>query len=467
MLWLILLLALALRLIGLHQSFWLDEAAQVIESSRPFIQQFDIAGDFWPPLYHLLLHFWMQGSTSEIWLRLLSVGIGVMTIAGTYWVTKELINKKSALLASFFMALAPFHIWYSQEVRPYGLSALLGVLTTYFLLKKNAKGYMLTVIGFLYTSYLAIFLLCAQGLYVILFDRKAFGNWLKWVVISTAALIPWMPFFLTQLGIGQGLRSALPGWSEAVSTPLLKSLPLVFTKFVLGRISIEPPMIYAITVIFLFFLFVLLVAKSWFSNKLLTSKILLFLLVPILLSYIVSWFIPILAPQRVLYCLPFFYVLLALGISSFKNYKVIAASIAAIIIGISFYAIFQYVTNPQFQREQWREAIAFVENTSSQQSLAIFVFPNAFAPWQWYSKNLVQEIAIAPNFVVQEIELEYYRKELLRADKLFYFHYLNDLTDPQKVSKTYIRDLGFIETQIQDFPGVGFITVYEKYLAAN
>ena len=52
----ILFLALILRLVNLDQSFWLDEAAQVIESSRPLNQQFNLAADFHPPLYHLFLH---------------------------------------------------------------------------------------------------------------------------------------------------------------------------------------------------------------------------------------------------------------------------------------------------------------------------------------------------------------------------------------------------------------------------
>ena len=42
----ILLVAFLIRLVGITQSFWLDEAAQMIESVRPLTQQLDIAGDF-------------------------------------------------------------------------------------------------------------------------------------------------------------------------------------------------------------------------------------------------------------------------------------------------------------------------------------------------------------------------------------------------------------------------------------
>ena len=42
-------LGFLLRIVNLNQSFWLDEAAQVIESARPLSEQLNIAADFHPP----------------------------------------------------------------------------------------------------------------------------------------------------------------------------------------------------------------------------------------------------------------------------------------------------------------------------------------------------------------------------------------------------------------------------------
>ena len=67
--WLILLLALILRLPFLNGSFWMDEAAQALESARPLSQQLDIIPDFQPPLIHLILHFAMYLGREEWWLR--------------------------------------------------------------------------------------------------------------------------------------------------------------------------------------------------------------------------------------------------------------------------------------------------------------------------------------------------------------------------------------------------------------
>lgn len=76
-----------------------------------------------------------------------------------------------ALLA----AISPFYLWYGQEGRPYALWALLAVLSTYLLLRTldhpSARlvhwlAYGLSLVAFLATHYLAVFLLPLHGLIV-------------------------------------------------------------------------------------------------------------------------------------------------------------------------------------------------------------------------------------------------------------------------------------------------------------
>src|SRR3989344_7896582 len=98
----ILLISFVLRLVNLNQSFWLDEAAQVIESTRPFSQQFNIASDFHPPLYHLMLHFWLKMGTSEWFVRLPSVLLGVMSVFVVYQIGKNLLGSNTAKGGAIF-----------------------------------------------------------------------------------------------------------------------------------------------------------------------------------------------------------------------------------------------------------------------------------------------------------------------------------------------------------------------------
>ena len=210
MIYLILLLSLSLRLFGLNQSLWLDEAAQAFESARPLSQQLQIQADFWPPLYHILLHFWMMGGKSEVWLRLLSVGISVVSVYLLYKLVKHWLSEKTALLTTLFLALSPFHIWYSQEVRPYTLTIFWALLTTIFLLRRQYLLYVFAAVGFLYTTYLAPFMLVSQGVYLLFWDKDYLRKWLLSLTVAALAFFPWLPSLLDQLQGGMRLATILP-----------------------------------------------------------------------------------------------------------------------------------------------------------------------------------------------------------------------------------------------------------------
>jgi hypothetical protein len=61
----LILIGLFLRLPLLTGSFWLDEAAQALESTRPIGQQLALDHDFQPPLYHFLVHLMSYASHQE------------------------------------------------------------------------------------------------------------------------------------------------------------------------------------------------------------------------------------------------------------------------------------------------------------------------------------------------------------------------------------------------------------------
>ena len=102
---LILFFAFLLRLPLLNGSFWLDEAAQVLESSRSLAQQLSISDDFQPPLIHIIVHFLLLISSSEAWLRFGAALIpGLVTIWSVYAIGTQVKNKHVGLLSAFFLA---------------------------------------------------------------------------------------------------------------------------------------------------------------------------------------------------------------------------------------------------------------------------------------------------------------------------------------------------------------------------
>ena len=450
----ILFLAVFLRLVNLNQSFWLDEAAQVIESARQLSQQLNIVSDFHPPLYHLILHFWLILGKSEVWARLPSVFFGVGSVFLIYRLGKVLFTSNAGLLSALFLAVSPYHVWYSQEARPYMLFVFVSLLSTYFLVKSNWKLYKVAIILSLYSLYFAPFLILGHFVYVYLTQKNQLKNFIKSVIISTLFFLPWVPSFLEQLKVGSG--GFFTGWQNVVSVSPIKLLPLTFAKFIYGRGTIENNIIYSAILLPELLVFLISLYKIFrFKNK---PEILTFFFMPLISAFLISFIIPVTAPQRLIFLLPFYCLILGIGITKLSGVKRILCIV--IIVVISILGIYDYYTNPYVQREQWREAIDFTENDGG--TLALFVFPDSFAPYLWYQKNKIEGIGIAPKFRIEREDLERLEQKITSHQKVYLFQYLTGLTDPDRQTWEFLEQKGYSETSIRDFPGVGFIYVFEK-----
>jgi 4-amino-4-deoxy-L-arabinose transferase-like glycosyltransferase len=178
----ILTLAAALRLFHLDaQSFFPDEAVQcdIARRSVAFILSMQYPGEVLPPLSFLALHFWLELGSSDFWVRLLFALAGWCGVLSIYFLGKELRGAPAGLWAAFLLAISPFHIWYSQDARPYPFLMLFCILQMLFLLKALRQGqirywaaYYLAAVCALYSHPFALFGLGAGFLYVMLFERK-------------------------------------------------------------------------------------------------------------------------------------------------------------------------------------------------------------------------------------------------------------------------------------------------------
>lgn len=131
----IVLLGLFLRLykIGAN-SFWWDETSSVWMSGSSLADTLNlVVRDVHPPLYFLLLHFWLHLTSSDAGIRLFSAICGVLNIPVMYLLGRRIAGRVVGLLAALILAVAPFHVMYAQEARMYTLLALLVSLSLYFL----------------------------------------------------------------------------------------------------------------------------------------------------------------------------------------------------------------------------------------------------------------------------------------------------------------------------------------------
>jgi 4-amino-4-deoxy-L-arabinose transferase-like glycosyltransferase len=224
LLFLILLLAFMLRFYKIDaQSLWYDEgnSARIAERSIQLIVE-GAAGDIHPPLYYLLLKFWRAFfGDGEMALRAFSTLCGVLTVLLAFLIARDLFNTQVGLLASFFVAVSPFAVYYSQEVRMYALLALCTSVSTWALIRfsifdiryANRSSRVAPVSLFvvatatgLWTQYTYPFVMLAQGVCVLVwlaYQKEARARLLITYtianVVAIALFLPWLPIAIRQI----------------------------------------------------------------------------------------------------------------------------------------------------------------------------------------------------------------------------------------------------------------------------
>lgn len=474
---LILFLAFVLRVIHLDQSLWLDEAISAL-AARDFTF-YGIVNDFLkadnhPPFFYMTLRAWgLLVGFSDVGLRLLSVTFGVITVFLTYLIVRKLFQStKFALTSALFLATSPLHVYYSQEIRMYPMIAFEAAFIIYLFLKiseENAKKlywflFSASLLILCATDYVTIFFLPVLPL-VALVQKKDLAWWTKFLIsglpLGVAAFF-WLPFFYFQTEVGRDQVIALPGWAALAGGANFKELILVWMKFVLGRISFENKTFYygLIAVCSGLFIFIFSLSAKHFKKY---TFFWVWLILPLILGFITSFLIPAFTYFRFIYVLPAFYVLLAAGLKEIHK-LLLRRVIAGLVIIVHFLGLWFYYSVPDNRRENWQEAIHYLEINAEAEDLALFEFPEPFAPYRWYSRGEVEGFGATDALLADDektrVRLES-RLATLTGD-IYHFAYLRDLTDPNKYVESHIQELGYKKTESTSFIGVGEISKYVK-----
>ncbi len=165
------------------QNLWRDEAFSYMMAEKSIFQIFGLtAGDFSPPFYYLVLHFWTKiFSTTEVGLRSLSFVCYALTIFIVYEILIEVfkIHKARAAIYLLIFFLNPFLTYYAFEARMYMMVTFLVTLSYFALWKKHTRLYVISITLALYTHYFAIFILAAQIAGDVIKDFEFYGEQFK------------------------------------------------------------------------------------------------------------------------------------------------------------------------------------------------------------------------------------------------------------------------------------------------
>ena len=263
-----------------YHDLWYDEIGTVNYAQYPW-------ANWNAPLYWILLHFWIKiFGISEFSLRFPSLIFSFSSVILVFLLGKDLFDEKVGFVASIFMGLSPFHLWYAQEARDYTMVLFFGLLSSWLFFRALRENklilwlfFILASLAGLYTNYFYIFLFLAHSLYLIFFSRSRI-NFKKIIC-----------FLLIAFGFSLYLARFLKKFYYVrggfwIPRPDYKSLIITLENFVLGYNGSSALYLCLNILIALFFISALI--KGYKRKELKTSfTFCLFLFfMPILLAYI-------------------------------------------------------------------------------------------------------------------------------------------------------------------------------------
>jgi len=469
---LILVLALGLRLIIINQSLWLDEsigALAVRDFSYSEIISKLLVVDNHSPLYYLMLKFWSDiWGYSEFALRSLSVLFSLISIYFTYKTTQLLTKSRYVwYFSAIFLSVSQFYIYYSQEARMYMPAAAFSVMSVYYflqILKKSQIIYWLlfsfSITALIFTDYVPVFILPAFFIVALVLGKSR-----EWWVKYFCTFIPlillgilWLPIFTQQLHNSPYTLKVSPNWRDVAGGANFKQAALLIIKFTSGRISFVNKQLYYLFALFAIIPYAYTQIKNSSYKKIL--PIYVFSIVPIVGLFIASIFFPGFIYFRLTYVYPFFAIVVSYALFHRKrNYF-----LAIVLLAVNIFSLGTYYIDTHQQREQWKQAVSYIESTAKNDSLTLFRYPKPFSPYRWYNNGTIEaEGAFLAVNAHTDGTQEHIESLIKDSTTLYTFDYLKEISDTDNLLDEVLEKNGFkIVSENANFVGIGKITTWQR-----
>ena len=375
------LVALALRVYRLD-FFALrgDESFTVQFSLLPFDELFEGIRSVEPnpPLYYYALRGWMAvAGQSEYAARFFSVLFGVLCVPLIYALGRALGNRSIGLIAASIVAVNPFQLFHSQDVRNYTLWPALLLVAWWYLWRaiqrgraRDWAGYALFTLLGLYTHYYHVFIVLADNVFV--GSLIVLRGWQPASFAGARRRLLRQTWAATQAVVGIGFLAWLSvGSTRAIEEIWSGDSPTLVD--VIGRtvaaISVGETVPNSLALLLAAPAVIVMgigAIEFWRRSSGAARLLLIGLAVPLLCVSIVSLVRPLYRPRYLNVTAPAYYLLAAQGIAGLAarpRLKLIGVSVAAAWLVVGGYSHAQAVFDPRFAKSpDWRARAAYFES---------------------------------------------------------------------------------------------------------
>jgi mannosyltransferase len=410
LMWSAIPLAVATAAVGIfrlgHQALWFDESisAHVAELPLPTMLRVFTIREAFHAFYDLLLHFWQLGGTSETSLRSLSVVLGVGTVLTLFALNVRLFDRRTAVTGCTLLIVNVFFIRYMQEARSYALALFLVVT--------------------------------ASWCFVVAIEKPSTSRWIAYAITSAAAT--WAHVFAGFV-IASHLMSLLvrkprpPFRLVAGSYLFAASLVAPLVVMAMGgdpleRSFVQPPTAESVERLFLYLTGgagvpgrgTHLLLLGYFAiccaafrvmarmenrhrhtaGRWANALALLWLAVPVVATFLISFARPIFYPRYLIVVLPALVTIAGIGISSLPHRALRGLAIAAVIV-LSGGPLFSYYRTPIREGGDWRAATMYVAEQEHSGDGIVFLSRYGRGSFEYYAQRFGSDPMLAPLYPSQ------------------------------------------------------------------
>ena len=406
------------------QPLWWDEGYSIYFATEPIPRMFWLtAHDIHPPLYYALLHAWFAliGNTGAVSARLLSIltaAAGLPLIAWTAHVAFP-TRRWLPVWAVLLLAISPFHLYYSQEVRMYGLALALSLASTGAFLQmltaadagRNARRplviYVATATLSLWTLYYTGFLLLTHQFIALWRYRREPAKLRRFLLAAAAILVlqaPWWFYTVPKL-----LTYVADKVVADQDRPLGLFAYLWRHLLALSGGHLVPPdgwmaVVHVLGPAFVFLVPPLLVLA--FANGSLHEKerstlsnLGILVALPVVLGFLVNLRLPFFpegGERLLLFVLPYALILVAYALDALTARPWLAALAWLCVALPAMVGITAFYTIPRYADHDYRPIVRYVMQHGSDTDTVVALFPWQVGYWRAYSPRTADGGYLSP-----------------------------------------------------------------------
>lgn len=243
------LLAVALRLVRLgSRDYWHDEVHNLVKAAhlKDVILHGELVSNH-PPLFPILVWVWRAlGLGGNEWtMRLLPAVLGALTVIALYYLGKTIFGARVGLVSAFILAISPFHLLHSQDLKEYIVLPLMTCLAVAFLYRATGANrrldwaaYAVFAALMCYSELFAGPLLVAVNLWFLTQIRGRRDRIVPWVIANVTGAALFLPQLAIMLQKANNIMIQAEGWW--IKEPTLLSVVFYLKTIAFGYGAVEP-----------------------------------------------------------------------------------------------------------------------------------------------------------------------------------------------------------------------------------